>query len=104
MLEGSVRRAANRVRITGQLIEAATGVNLWADRFEGAVEDVFDLQDQVTASVMGTIAPQLEMAEIDRAKRKPTESLDAYDYYLRGMACHRGRAQGGEDRSATVVL
>ena len=86
VLEGSVRKAGNRVRITGQLIDAATGAHLWADRFDGALEDIFDLQDQVTASVVGAIAPKLEQAEIERAKRKPTESLDAYDYFLRGMA------------------
>jgi TolB-like protein len=86
VFEGSVRKAANRVRITGQLLEASTGVHLWADRFEGDLEDVFDLQDQVTASIVGAIAPRLGQAEIDRAKRKPTESLDAYDYFLRGMA------------------
>ena len=91
VLEGSVRKAANRVRITGQLIDATTGAHLWADRFEGTLDDIFELQDQVTASVVGAIAPQLERAEIERAKRKPTESLDAYDYYLRGMAnLHRG--------------
>jgi TolB-like protein len=91
VLEGSVRKAAERVRITGQLIDATTGGHLWADRFEGTLDDVFELQDQVTASVVGAIAPQLERAEIERAKRKPTESLDAYDYYLRGMAnLHRG--------------
>jgi TolB-like protein/class 3 adenylate cyclase/Tfp pilus assembly protein PilF len=88
VLEGSVRKAANRVRITGQLIDTATGAHLWADRFDGGLEDIFDLQDQVTASVVGAIAPTLEKAEIDRAKRKPTESLDAYDYYLRGLASH----------------
>ena len=86
VLEGSVRKAANRVRITGQLIDSLAGVHLWADRFEGALEDLFDLQDQVTASVVGAIAPTLEKAEIERAKRKPTESLDAYDCFLRGMA------------------
>ena len=91
VLEGSVRKAANRVRITGQLIDATTGAHLWADRFEGTLDDIFELQDQVTASVVGAIAPQLERAEIERAKRKPTESLDAYDYYLRGMAnFHQG--------------
>jgi tetratricopeptide (TPR) repeat protein len=90
VLEGSVRKAANRVRITGQLVDAANGANLWADRFEGGLEDVFDLQDRVTACVVGAIAPKLEQAEIERARRKPTESLDAYDYFLRGMACvHR---------------
>ena len=83
VLEGSVRKAANRVRITGQLIDAATGAHLWADRFDGGLDDIFDLQDQVTASVVGAIAPKLEQAEIERAKRKPTESLDAYDCLLR---------------------
>jgi hypothetical protein len=86
ILEGSVRKAGNRVRISGQLIDTATGAHLWADRFDGAPEDIFDLQDQVTASVVGAIAPKLEQAEIERARRKPTESLDAYDYFLRGMA------------------
>jgi TolB-like protein len=86
VLEGSVRRAANRVRITGQLIDATTGAHLWAERFESTLDDIFELQDQVAASVVGAIAPQLERAEIERAQRKPTESLDAYDYYLRGTA------------------
>ncbi|MFI5020742.1 MAG: adenylate/guanylate cyclase domain-containing protein [Alphaproteobacteria bacterium] len=86
VLEGSVRKAANRVRITGQLVDTTKGAHLWADRFDGGLDDIFDLQDQVTASVVGAIAPTLEKAEIERAKRKPTESLDAYDYYLRGMA------------------
>src|SRR5262245_25481508 len=86
LLQGSVRRSGNRVRIAGQLIDAASGAHLWADRFDGAIEDVFELQDQVTAKVVGAIAPRLERAEIERAKRKPTESLDAYDFYLRGLA------------------
>jgi TolB-like protein len=86
VLEGSVRKAANRVRITGQLVDAATGAHLWADRFDGGLGDVFDLQDQVTESVVGAIAPAVEKAEIERAKRKPTESLDAYALYLRGLA------------------
>jgi TolB-like protein/class 3 adenylate cyclase/tetratricopeptide (TPR) repeat protein len=86
VLEGSVRKSSNRVRITAQLIDSATGAHLWADRFDGELKDVFDLQDQVTASVVGAIAPKLEQVEIERSKRKPTESLDAYDYYLRGLA------------------
>src|SRR5215469_9254664 len=86
VLEGSVRRAGDRLRIAGQLIDASTGGHLWADRFEGALAQVFDLQDQVTGSVVGAIAPKLEQAEIERAKRKPTVSLDAYDYFLRGLA------------------
>jgi TolB-like protein len=85
VLEGSVRKATNRVRITGQLIDATTGAHIWADRFDGALEDIFDLQDQVTANVVGAMSPKMEQAEIQRAKRKPTESLDAYDYYLHGM-------------------
>jgi adenylate cyclase len=85
-LEGSVRKAGNRVRITGQLIDAATGVHLWAERFDGQLEDIFDLQDRVTSNVIGAISPQLERAEIERAKRKPTGSLQAYDYYLRAIA------------------
>lgn len=96
LLEGSVRKSANRVRITGQLVDATTGTNLWAGRFEGMLDDIFDLQDRITESVVGAIAPQLERAEMERAKSKPTESLDAYDYYLRGMSkFHRA------DREAT---
>jgi len=86
VLEGGVRKSANHVRITGQLVDALTGAHIWADRFDGGIEDIFDLQDQVTASVMGAISPKMEHAEIERAKRKPTENLDAYDYYLQGMA------------------
>jgi adenylate cyclase len=86
VLEGSVRKAGNRVRITGQLVDAATGNHIWADRYDSTLEDIFDLQDRVTTSVIGAIAPQLERAEIARAQRKPTESLQAYDYYLRALA------------------
>jgi len=86
VLEGSVRKAGNKVRIAGQLIDAATGAHLWADKFDGGLDDIFDLQDQVTASVVGAIGPRLEEAEIERAKHKPTENLDAYDHYLHGLA------------------
>jgi hypothetical protein len=86
ILEGSVRKAGSRVRISGQLIDSMTRAHLWADRFDGLVDDIFALQDQVTARVVGAIAPKLEQAVIERARRKPTESLDAYDYYLRGLA------------------
>jgi TolB-like protein/class 3 adenylate cyclase len=86
ILEGSVRKAGSRVRITAQLIEAGTGHQIWADRVDGALADVFDLQDQVTAGVVGLLAPTLEQTEIERAKQKPTGSLDSYDCYLRGMA------------------
>jgi len=86
VLEGSVRKSGHRVRITGQLVDAATGNHIWADRYDSTLEDIFDLQDRVTTSVIGAISPQLERAEIERAKRKPTESLQAYDYYLRALA------------------
>jgi adenylate cyclase len=86
VLEGSVRKAGNRVRITGQLIDATTGAHLWADRFDAALDDIFELQDQVASSVVGAVEPKLRESEIERAVRKPTESLDAYDLYLRALA------------------
>jgi TolB-like protein/class 3 adenylate cyclase len=86
VLEGSVRKAGSRVRITGQLIEVSTNAHLWADRFDGNLEDVFDLQDKVTSSVVGAISPKLEHAEIALARNKPTSNMGAYDYYLRGMS------------------
>ncbi|WFU81279.1 winged helix-turn-helix domain-containing protein [Bradyrhizobium sp. CIAT3101] len=86
VLEGSVRKSADRVRITAQLIDASTGAHLWADRFDGALEDIFDLQDQIARQVVGLLVPKLEHSAIERAKRKPTESLGAYEYYLRGTA------------------
>lgn len=97
VLEGSVRKCANKVRITGQLIDATSGAHIWAERFEGLLDDIFELQDRITESVVGAIAPQLEQAEIERAKRKPTESLGAYDYYLRAMAkLHSGSREAVE--------
>ena len=86
VLEGSVRRAANRIRITGQLIEAATGAHLWADSFDGDFSDVFELQSGIATKVVGALAPKLEQAEIERARQVPTANLQAYDYYLRGLA------------------
>ena len=86
VLEGSVRKAGNRIRITGQLIEAETGAHLWADRFDGSLEDVFDLQDKVASSVAGVIEPALQAAETARSASRPTEDLTAYDLYLRAYA------------------
>ena len=85
VLEGSVRKGGNRVRITAQLVDATAGVQLWADRFDGSLEDVFELQDQVAMGVAGVIEPALRQAEIERARRKRPESLDAYDLYLRAL-------------------
>ncbi len=85
VLEGGVRKAGTRLRITGQLIDAESGAHLWADRFDGGLEDVFDLQDRITASVVSAIEPTMRKAEIERARRKPVENLDAYDLYLRAL-------------------
>jgi len=85
VLEGSVRKAGNRVRINGQLIEAATGAHLWAEKIDGALEDVFELQDEVTARVAEAIEPSITQAEINRAHIKPTSNLDAYDCFLRAL-------------------
>jgi TolB-like protein/class 3 adenylate cyclase len=86
VLEGSVRKAGGRLRITAQLIEAETGTHLWADRFDGSLEDVFDLQDQIAVSVAGVIEPALQAAETARSARRPTTDLTAYDLYLRAYA------------------
>jgi adenylate cyclase len=85
VLEGSVRKAGGRVRITAQLIDATSGAHLWADRFDGLLEDIFDLQDKVAISVAGVIEPTLRQSEIERARRKRPDSLDAYDLYLRAL-------------------
>jgi adenylate cyclase len=86
VLEGSVRKGGNRVRITGQLIDAATGAHIWADRFDGSLEDVFELQDKVASSVAGVIEPALQAAETARSAGRPTADLTAYDLYLRAYA------------------
>ena len=88
VLEGSVRKAGGRVRINGQLIEASTGAHLWADKIDGALEDVFDLQDEVTLRVVGAIEPSITQAEINRAQEKATSNLDAYDLYLKALTVH----------------
>ena len=86
VLEGSVRKGGNRVRITGQLIDAMTGAHLWADRFDGSLEDVFELQDKIAVSVAGIIEPALQAAEMRRSAARPTTDLTAYDLYLRALA------------------
>ena len=102
VLEGSVRKVANRVRITGQLIDAASGAHIWADRFESAFDDIFGLQDRMAESVVGAIAPRLEQAEIERASRAPTENLSAYDCFLRGMAEWHEWTQASHDKALTL--
>ncbi len=85
LLEGSIRKAGQRVRISAQLLEAATGAHLWADRFDGEIAEIFELQDRITTSVVTAVEPSLRLAEIERAQRKPTDNLDAYDLYLRAL-------------------
>ena len=86
VLAGSIRRAGNRMRIIGQLVQADTGVHIWAEHHDGDLADVFDLQERVASDVVGAIAPKLERAELERASRKPTGNSEAYDTYLRGMS------------------
>jgi len=85
VLEGSVRRSRDKVRITAQLVDATTGAHLWAERYDGTVEDIFDLQDRITASVVGAIQPSIRAAEIERARRKRPDSLNAYDRVMQAL-------------------
>ncbi len=98
VLEGSVRKAGGRIRITGQLVDTSTSAHIWADHFDGTLDDVFDLQDRVTSSVVGAIEPKLRRAEIERARIKPTESVDAYDCFLRALALHEtGKSEDSKE-------
>jgi adenylate cyclase len=103
MLEGSVRRSGNHVRLTGQLIEAETARHVWADRYDGTLGDIFALQDAMTMSVIGAIEPTLRKAEIERARRKRPDSLDAYDLYLRALP-FAGTAMPGDADKALSLL
>ena len=103
VLEGSVRKLGGRVRVTGQLIEAASGHHLWADRFEGETADIFELQDQIVTRVVGALAPRLDQAEIDRAKQSAKGELVAYDLYLRGLA-HWNRWTKGDNAKALQLF
>jgi len=103
ILEGSLRKAGNRVRITTQLIEVATGTHVWAERYDRPLGDIFDLQDEVTLNVVGAIEPSLRQAEIERAKRKRPESLDAYDLYLRALPFAQVAMPGDADRALPLL-
>jgi len=103
VLEGSVRKGGIRVRITGQLIDTTTGAHIWAERFDGALDDIFELQDQVASNVVGAIEPKLLLAETERAIRKPTESLGAYDLYLRALAQFHKFTQPGRDVAIALL-
>lgn len=102
LLEGSVRHAGERLRITAQLVECKTGAHLWADRFDGTLTDVFDLQDHIASQVVGAIPPTLDKAEIERVRRKPPSSLSAYDFYLRGLAQWRLTTRGALEESTRL--
>ena len=95
VLEGSVRKGGNRIRITGQLIEAETGNHLWAERYDRALDDVFAIQDEITESVIGCIQPEVYTAEHDRLKRKPPQSLDAWESFIRGMFLYSQHSDAG---------
>jgi adenylate cyclase len=103
VLEGSLRKAGSRLRITTQLIEAGTGTHVWAERYDRPLGDIFDLQDEITLSVVGAIEPSLRQAEIERAKRKRPDSLDAYDLYLRALPHAHVSMPGDADRALVLL-
>jgi adenylate cyclase len=103
VLEGSVRKAGGRVRITCQLIEAETNHHVWADRFDGTLEDIFELQDRLAQSIVGAVEPSLRLAEIERARLKPTENLAAYDLYLQSLPHFYTLTKGGNDECLQLL-
>ena len=103
VLEGSIRKADTRLRITGQLIQAETGIHLWAENFDGDLAHVFRLQDELTNKVVGALLPRLRTAETDRARRKSPEHLDAYDLYLRALARRRSGTREGSDEALRLI-
>ena len=103
VLEGSVRRSGDRLRLTGQLIDSRDGAHLWAERFDGRMEDIFELQDEMTAQVLGAIIPPLQAAEIARSKRSRPENLDAYDLYLRALSAMREMTLAASDEALALI-
>jgi TolB-like protein len=102
VLEGSIRKAGGRIRITGQLIEAATGAHIWAERYDRDLTDIFDVQDEIAQNVVAAIEPTLRKAEIERVQRKRPDDLNAYDLYLRALA--HMYEQRPESRAAALEL
>jgi TolB-like protein len=102
LLEGSVRRAGDRLRVTAQLVDADSGAHLWAEKFEGATSDIFAYQDAITESVVGLVEPQIRHAEIERARRKPPDNLDAYELFLRAIPAMYG--MGRADYTSAIAL
>lgn len=103
LLEGSIRKAGQRVRISGHLLEAATGAHLWADRFDGEISEIFELQDRITTSVVIAVEPSLRLVEIERAQHKPTDNLDAYDLYLRALPAINIYTQAGFEEAEGLL-
>jgi TolB-like protein len=103
VLEGSVRRALGQLRVTGQLVDAETGAHVWADRYDGAMSDVFELQDQITAAVAGVLEPSIRRAEVQRAVRKSTSDLTVYDLYLRAMPGLYVRSKAGYESAKSLM-
>jgi TolB-like protein/class 3 adenylate cyclase len=103
VLEGSLRKAANRVRVTAQLIETETGTHVWAERYDRAIGDIFEIQDEITVKVVGAIEPNLRQAEIERARRKRPENLDAYDLYLRAQPFAQVAMPGDADKALALL-
>jgi TolB-like protein len=103
VLEGSVRRAGGELRVTGQLIEAETGSHVWADRYDGPLSDVFELQDRIATAVAGVLEPSVRRAEMERAARKPTSDLTVYDLYLRAMPALYARSKTGYGQAKNLL-
>ncbi len=100
VLEGSVRKAGDRIRVTAQLVDAATGSHLWGDRYDRNLDDIFAIQDEITTSVVGRIGPELLAAEHARASRKPPQSLDAWECTIRALFLASRLSERGEPRGA----
>jgi TolB-like protein/tetratricopeptide (TPR) repeat protein len=103
VLEGSVRRSVNKVRITSQLVQAETGIHVWADRYDGELNDILALQDEMTTSIVGAMVPGLQRAEIERARGKGPENLSAYDLYLRALSAYYTWTKDGSDRALQLL-
>jgi len=104
LLEGSVRRAGQRLRITAQLIDATTGAHLWADKFDGTLEDVFDFQDRITGTVASIVEPAIRWAEIERSRRERPDSVEAYDLYLRALPMHLAQTEAANAEAIGLLL
>lgn len=104
VLEGSVRRARDRLRITAQLVDAATGAHLWADKFDGKLDDVFEFQDQITGKVASLVEPTIRWAEIERSRRERPDGVEAYDLYLRALPMHLSQTQDANAEAIALLL